>query len=132
MDYNFKKFEGRNNKTEDRITVTKSESIGFPQRFFQQNNINNFNYAVIYWDKEKLALAIRFTNDENEKSKFKIIKSKDGYGGAIVVRSFFKTNGIKASDYYGRYEWEKVDLDGEGQVYVINLIRKDSSEPVSA
>jgi len=41
MPYNFKKFEGRNARLESRITITKSNSIGFPTKFYVDNKIKD-------------------------------------------------------------------------------------------
>lgn len=130
MDYQFEKFEGRNHRLEDRITVTKSNSIGFPQKFYEDNGIKNKKYVVLYWDKANKAIGIHFVKDTEEKSKFSILHSKKGYGGSVVVRSFFKSNNINLTDYAGRYEFKKVRVDGVGELYVIELKskqeRKDS------
>lgn len=120
MSYNFVKFESRNIKTEDRITVTKSQSIGLPTKFFNDNNINDFKYAVLFYDKGSKAIGIHFTNDENEKNKFSIVKS-DKYGGNIVSRSFFKTHNIDTQVYHNRYNWKIIEQEGLGKLYVIEL-----------
>jgi len=128
MEYQFKKFTGRNVRQEDRITVTKSNSIGLPQKFYQDNGIKNFKYAVLFFDGKNKAIGIYFTNDEKEKSAFKIIHSKKGYGGQIVVRSFFKICGIDSRIYRGRYKWEKYNLEGVGEVFVIELKERDKNK----
>lgn len=124
MDYQFKKFEGRNVRLEDRITITKSNSIGFPQKFYQDNKIEGFKYVVLFWDEKSKAIGINFINDVEEKNKFTIIHSGK-YGGSIVVRSFFRTYGINLDIYHGRYEWEKHNIEGVGDVYVIKLEEKN-------
>jgi hypothetical protein len=121
MNYQFKKFENKNVRQEDKITITKSSSIGFPQRFYQDNNIKGFNYVVLFWDTDSSAIGINFSNNENEKNKFKILHSKLGYGGSIVARSFFRSNDIDVKIYYGRYVWEKVKLESGEELYVIKL-----------
>lgn len=121
MTYNFKKFEGRNLRLESRITITKSNSIGFPQKFYNDNNINNYKYVVLYWDAQNKAVGIHFTNDDNEKSKFSIMRSKVGYGGGVIARSFFKANEINPKEYHGRYEWKKEEIGEIGTVFIIEL-----------
>jgi len=120
MEYNFIKFESRNIKTEDRITITRSQSIGLPTKFYADNLIKDFNYAVLFYDSENNAIGIQFTNDENEKNRFSIMKS-DKYGGSIVARSFFKINNIDTQKYHARYNWKKIDQGGVGQLFVIEL-----------
>ncbi|MEK7173167.1 MAG: hypothetical protein AAB723_00245 [Patescibacteria group bacterium] len=119
MDYQFKKFEDRNIKSENRITLTKSYSIGLPNKFYQDNEIKSFMYAVLYWDEKNQAIGIHFTS-EKEKAGFKIIRGQK-YGGQIVIRSFLKSNNINPEVYYGRYEWEKHNLEGAETLFVIKL-----------
>jgi hypothetical protein len=119
MIYNFKKFEKKNVRMENRITLTKSNSIGFPQKFYEGNGIKNFKYAVLYWDEKNKAIGIHFTNKEKDEG-FKIIHGQK-YGGQIVVRSFLKENNINPDIYRGRYDWEKYNLEGVGEVFVIKL-----------
>ncbi len=121
MNYQFKKFEGRNERFEDRITITKSYSIGFPTRFYNDNNVKNFKYAVLFWDEKNRAIGVGLTNNEEEKNKFSIMHNSTGYGGGVVARSFFRSLGIDPKKYYGRYDWEKNDVDGFGKIFVIKL-----------
>jgi hypothetical protein len=121
MNFDFKKFEGRNIRLENRITVTKSYSIGFPSKFFADNKISDYKFVILFWDENSRAIAIKFTNDEKEKSKFSIIRSQAGYGGSVVVRSFFKAYNIDPNKYHGRYDWQKHNIEGVGEVYVIEL-----------
>jgi hypothetical protein len=120
MAYNFIKFESRNTKTEDRITVTKSQSIGLPTKFYNDNKIDDFKFAVLFYDKEAKAIGIQLTNEETEKNKFSIVKSKN-YGGNIVARSFFKAHSIDTSVYHGRYNWKIYEQEGVGKIFAIEL-----------
>jgi hypothetical protein len=121
MEYNLKKFEGRNARLENRLTITKSFSVGFPQKFYQDNEIKTYKYVVLYWDSESKVIGINFTNNEQEKSKFSIIHSKIGYGGSIATRSFLKTNKIDPNIHHGRYEWEKIKIDDTKEVFIVKL-----------
>ena len=117
----FQKFEKTNARQEDRITITTSNSIGFPTKFYQDNNLKDLKYVVLYYDKDDLAIGIQFTNSEEEKHKFTILRSNRGYGGAVIATSFFKVNNIDPKIYHGRYEWERQNLEGVGELYVIKL-----------
>ena len=121
MEFNFVKFENLHKRTEDRITVTGNSTIGFPTKFYNDNNIVSFKYVVLFYDKDNNAIGIYFTNSEEEKSKFSILHSKKGYGGHIVARSFFKTQEIDPKKYRNRYLWEKRNIDGVGEIFVILL-----------
>ena len=126
MKYRFKKFEGRNAKQEKRMTITKSNSIGFPMGFYEENRIKNFEYVTLFWDLENEAIGIYFNNNGDDKNNFRIIHSKKGYGGSIIVRSFFQANNIDPKIYYGRYEWGKHMIKGVGRVFVIKLERQSN------
>jgi hypothetical protein len=121
MSYEFIKFQGRNLRQEDRITLTKSNSLGFPKKFYEDNDIKKYSHAVLYWDAKNKAIGVRFTNDKTEKSAFSVMKNTAGYGGGIVVRSFFKINGIDPKIYHGRYEWKKENIEGIGEMFIIEL-----------
>lgn len=119
--FNFQKFEKTNARYENRITITSSNSIGFPTKFYQDNNLVDYKYVVLYYDKEQKVIGIQFTNSEEELHKFSILKSKQGYGGSIVATSFFKTYGLDPSKYKGKYLWNKINQEGIGDIFVIQL-----------
>ncbi len=125
-DYQFIKFEGLHGRQENRITITKSNQIGFPTKFYEDNHIKDFKYVVLFLDKKNKAVGVHFANDEKEKNKFSILHSKAGYGGSVSVRSFFRLNGIDPQVYHGKYNWEKQDITGVGKIFVFEL--KESEE----
>lgn len=126
--YQFKKFENTNARLEDRITLTRSGSIGFPTKFYQDNGIKEFRYVILFFDELKQAVGLQFANNQEEKNKFSIIHNKFGHGGAIVVRSFLKTYNIDPGEYYGRYSWSKENLPDTGELFVIELKKRDTAE----
>ncbi|OGY59641.1 MAG: hypothetical protein A3I31_00515 [Candidatus Colwellbacteria bacterium RIFCSPLOWO2_02_FULL_44_20b] len=133
MAYNFEKFQGQNQRYENRITITRSFSIGLPRKFYEDNLIAKKKFAVLFWDKDNKAMGIQFTDDEAEKNKFKIIHGQHSFGGSIVARSFFRGCNIDLEKYSGRYEWEKASQEGVGDLFVIKLKeqQKKSSEKAS-
>lgn len=110
---------------ESRVSVTKSYSFGFPTKFYRDNGIGEYKYLVLYYDEAEKAVGIHFSNNENEENKYSVIHSKDGYGGSAVVRSFFNTYNIDPKKYYGKYKWEKHQLEGVGELFVIGLKEKE-------
>lgn len=125
MQFSFEKFEKVHQRLEDRITVTGGYSIGFPTKFYTDNNIKSFKYVVLFFDKNLKAIGIHFTNNEEEKSKFRTLHSKKGYGGQIVARSFFKSYGLDPKLYKGRYTWERQNMENLGEIFVIVLKERD-------
>jgi hypothetical protein len=130
MEYTFVKFEHTNQKNTDKITVTPRNAFGFPTKFFKDENIASYNYAVLFYDVNNKAVGIHFTNSTEEKHKFSIIKSKQGYGGSIVATSFFMTYNIDSKLYRGKYNWEKKNQTGIGVIYIIVLKEKEEKEKV--
>ena len=129
MEYNFKKFEQRNARFEERITLTKSSSLGLPTRFYKENNVDKYRSIILFYDEENMAIAIQFINDKEEKNSFKIIHS-DKYGGTVPIRSFLRSYKIDPEIYYGRYNWGKQIIDGIGEAYIIKLKPNEKSNPL--
>lgn len=122
--YELKKFILTSQRSVNKITVTSSYSFGFPTKFFKDNNVENYKYVVLYYDFNEKVVGFEFTNSTEEEHKFTIIRSKRGYGGAIVATSFFKTNNLDPDDYRGRYEWETQNVEGVGKLFIIKLIKR--------
>jgi len=124
MNYNFKKFDKRNVRLESRITITRSNSFGFPTKYSEDNNVKQFKYVILFYDKDSKAIGIHFTNNEEDQNKFSLIKS-DKYGASVVARSFFKTNSIDTEKHHGRYSWKIVEVENIGKLFVIELGNKE-------
>ena len=119
MSYNFKKFESTGGKYETRISITGSRSISFPTKFYEDNNIKKYKFVVLFYDEEKKAIGLKFTEDKEEPHKYTLIKS-DNYGASIVATSFFKKYSLDPKKYKGKYEWKRVRTEF-GNLCVIEL-----------
>jgi hypothetical protein len=132
MEYNFVKHTQVGKRFEERITVTRARHIGFPTQFYKDNGLENYNYAVLFYDKSRNDVGIRFAVDREE-GAIAIARHSKGYGGYISATSFFKANRINTKKYAGRYEYKKIPyqqigLDGEGDLFVIALKEKEEVE----
>jgi hypothetical protein len=132
MEFNFIPHTATGKRFEDRITVTRSRSIGLPKQFFDDNKIDSYKYATLYYDKEKQAIGIVFVNDESTPGKIAITRNNQGYGGHVLATSFFKANRINTKKYAGRYDYEKKSLrelgiEADGEMYIIKLIEKEAA-----
>lgn len=125
MEYIFTKFEKTNARLEKRISITAYRSFGFPTKFFIDNKIGKYKYVVLFYDAKNKAVGFQFTNDEAEKHKFTLIRSKEGYGGAVVATSFFKSYNMNSNRLKGKYEWKRKNIPGIGQLFVINLTDRE-------
>jgi len=119
--YKFKRFTKTHSKTDDRISITRSYTIGMPGQFVRQNLDSKPRYMVLFFDMEKSAMGIRFTNDDTEEGKFSVIYSKVGYGATVIARSFFRINNINIDTVRGKYVWKKQHIDGIGELFVIEF-----------
>mgnify|MGYP001603033526 CR=1 FL=1 len=121
----WKKYESVNKRLEHRLTITKSGYIGFPNKFYEDNRVDNYKYIAIYYSPSESAVGIRFSNDEQEKGVIKIHHYKDSKGGWVSAKNFFKTNGIDFQSFAGRYEWNKENPEGIGELFVLKLKLKE-------
>jgi hypothetical protein len=127
------KFTQLNQRFDDSITITTSNSFGLSNKFYQDHVQNKFKYAVLYYDPDRLAVGISFTNNEEEKHKFTIVGGKKSSGGQISARSFFNAKNLDAKKYHGKYTWtNEPNPEGGNQLYVIILKKQtqQSTNPV--
>jgi len=132
MNYNFIKHTQTGKRFEERITITRTNHIGFPTQFYKDNNVDKYMYVVLFYDKTNNAIGIKLTNDKEPGIKA-IARNNKGYGGFISATSFFRENRINTKKFSGRYEYEKIGLsdvgfDETGVIFVINLREKQIKE----
>lgn len=130
MDLKLQKFVNTGKRFEDRITVTRSRSIGLPTQFYKDNNIRNYKYGILFFDPEKIVIGVKFSNNEDEQGKITITHSKE-YGGHLLANSFFKSNRINTKRYSGRYRYTKksaksLGFDEDGVIFLVEL--KDNNK----
>lgn len=118
----WQKFTDTNQRHVDKITVTRTNTFGFPSEFHNNNGISAFKYVVLWYDPDRKTVGFQFTNDEAEKHKYTIIRDKERkYGGSIIATSFFRTNHLNSKLYQGRYDWVKEQHPVAGDLFVITL-----------
>lgn len=120
--YNFILFE--NNKSniysESKISLTKTYTIGLLKKFYIDNNIDKFKYALLLYDPLKKTVAIVFTKNK-QKGSFAVTHDKRGKGANISVKTFMKANNISPNTYYGSYDWKKYTIEGFGEGFIFEL-----------
>lgn len=119
----FELFDNSNmSRVVNKITITKSNQLNFPAAFYTINKLEGKKSAMLYFNKASQKIAIQFM-DEDSPQGFKLALSNGGkYGAYVSVRSFFTLNGIDNKKYADRYDYEKVDNNGQ-TLFVIDLNR---------
>ncbi len=110
----------------DKITLTTSKQIGFPQAFAKKHALLDYEGVLLYWNDEQKVIAVRFTNDMDEKGVMKLVKS-DRYGAYVSVSTFLATYSIDPKKYQRRYDYEQAKpelfgLDTKDPVFVFQLL----------
>lgn len=123
--YNFIKFERDFTTGEDKISISYDSAIRFSAKFCKITDINNYNYALLYFDPVKHSIGI-YPSNEREKGSFKITKEK--FAASISATSFLKANKIDPKIYHGSYSWTKENIPSVGQLYIINLPNKNETD----
>jgi hypothetical protein len=109
----------------DKITLTTSKQIGFPQAFTKKHSLLDYEGVLLYWNPEQKAVAVRFTNDMDTKGVMKLVKS-DRYGAYVSVSTFLATYSIDPKEYQRRYDYDQVGpalfgLDTQDPIFVFVL-----------
>ena len=117
----FQRFTSVNTKHNDVITISKTNSFGFPTHFFNKNEIGKFRYVVLFYDDTSREIGFLFTDNQDEPNKFTIFRNRSGQGGSVVAKSFFDTYDIKPMENHGKYLYEKREVPEIGLLYIIKL-----------
>jgi hypothetical protein len=112
----FEKFTQTGQRFKPKISIWEGGQIGFNQGAMKRFNLDNFQYAVLYFDREKNRIGIKFMNDEKEEGSIKFNHRKTG--GVISGKAFLDFYGI---DYSKTRKNLDVVFDKENELYVINL-----------
>jgi hypothetical protein len=99
-----------------KVSIWTRGQIGFNQGAVERYNLNNFNYAILFYDKEERQIGIKFTNDPAEEGANKIIKGKTSI--FISTKAFL--------DYYNIAHVKTVKYDfeynGETDLYTFRPV----------
>ena len=111
----FERFTQTGRGYKPKISITKSGLIGFNQGAVRHFNLTNFEYAVLYYDRDNSRIGIGLTNDNNDNGICKLRKRVSG--ADVSAKSFF--------DYYdiGYGESKRYDAiwDYDEHKIIVNL-----------
>jgi hypothetical protein len=119
----FEKFSGYRSKVSRKISITKSFTFGIPPAFFKENDLENFKFVALFYNKNEGIIGINFNNQDG----FKLSKYNEGEkrAASFPARSFFQTYGLNPVDCKGRYTPEKITKEGIGDLYLIKIKKEE-------
>jgi hypothetical protein len=135
MKFNFEPFLATKGSYAERVSIRSNGSIGFSQGLMRKRDLTNgVWYVCLFFDKERQAIGLRFTENPDEPGTTKLharkVVSKDGvenWSGHAAARAFL--------DFYG-IEFEKRDRrsfrpewNDDFQGLVIVLSKGEAAEP---
>jgi hypothetical protein len=112
----FEKFTQTGQRFKPKISIWEGGQIGFTQGAIKRFNLDYFNYAILFYDRERKKIGIKFTNEEKEEGVIKFNHRKTG--GVISGKAFLDFYGI---DYSKTIKNLDLLFDDENELYVINL-----------
>lgn len=81
---------------EPKIAIWSRGQIGFNNGAVFKYKLNNFNYAILFFDKDTKTVGVRFINNKKEPGAMKLVKRKSG-GFSFSAQGFLKFYGIDYS-----------------------------------
>jgi len=131
--YNFEKFTNTGAKLSNySISLNPSFSFGFLSGFYNKEGIKNYEKVVLFYDKDKQAVAFKFTNDLNAEGAFKIVHGKKQSTGSTTTRSFIIENDLGKKEYFGKRIPKRIIDNNFGELFVIELLadEKDNRKSI--
>lgn len=121
--YNFEQFTKTGSKSGNySISFNgKSNTFGFNSGFYIKENIKQYKKAILFYDKEKKAVAFKFTNDEKALGAFTIIHGKTQSTGSLAARSFILMHTLNKKEFYGQKIPKKIYDEKFGNLIIIDL-----------
>ena len=98
-----------------KMSITKSGLIGFNQGAVKHFKLDQFDWAILYYDKDSGCIGIGLTNDPDEEGVCKLRKRASG--ADVSARSFFEYYRI---NYDKTNRYDAIRDDDENKI-VVNL-----------
>lgn len=125
--YNFVRYQSHGPSRHSMISINRSGEIGFSSAFCYENKIFSYQYAVLFWDKDKMAIGVHFSNKEGENGSYTVKRTSKGGGARLAAKGFLKLNKIDIKAYSGRYQYKKYEEQNIGTLYVFELEKNENS-----
>lgn len=113
MKYNFIKFEKSkgSGRGRDMIRFYKN-GIKFSKVFLFKNELTNYTFASLFYDREQKAIGLQFHTINNDNA-YKLSKTKQ-----INIRSFLSAFNTKVEEKFYDY---KVEYDKDDKYFIVKL-----------
>jgi hypothetical protein len=98
-----------------KVSIWTRGQIGFNQGAVERFKLRDFNFAVLYYDRDERKIGVQFTNIESEEGANKVVKGKTGiFISAKAFLDYYDITHSKTKKY-------NVSYDTETGIYVIKL-----------
>lgn len=122
--YNLKRFVRIGSRVGSYFISFNKSGFMISSGFYLKEKIRAFSKVVLYFDSEKKAVGIEFTNDSDAEGSFALIHGNKRTTGSISARSFVVTYDLNKPEYFGRKYPKKIDYQGSN-IFVIDLLEKE-------
>lgn len=118
----YEKFTQHGRSFKAKISIRKRGQIGFNNGAIKRFRIDEYDYVVLYYNKDTHKMAFNFTNSEDDDGAIKIIKKKNNY--FISGKSFFDYYEIP----YGESHSFDVEWNQEELIAIIDIDYKQDDQ----
>ena len=106
----FEKFTQVGRGYKPKVSITRSGLIGFNQGAVKHFELDQFDWAILYYDNDNNRIGIELTNDATEDGVCKLRKRTSG--ADVSARSFFEYYRIDY-DKTSRYDAKRDDIENK-------------------
>lgn len=97
-----------------KVSIWTRGQIGFNQGAVEKYNLKDFNFVVLFYDRDERKIGVRFTNDSSEDGANKIIKGKTGiFVSAKAFLDYYDITHVKTKRY-------DIAYDSENDLYIFS------------
>ena len=98
-----------------KVSIWTRGQIGFNQGAVERFKLKDFDYAVLFYDRDERKIGVRFTTEASEDGANKIVKGKTGvFISAKAFLDYYQIDHRKTRRY-------DVAHDNENDLYVFTL-----------
>lgn len=98
-----------------KVSIWKRGQIGFNRGFVEKFDLQNYKFAILFFDRENWRIGVQFTNDNKEEgiTKLKVRKT----GAAISASGFLEYYNVQ----HDKTIKCDIEYDKKGKIFIIQL-----------